>query len=121
MTPISLVRDVLDQQLVARDGVRIGKVDDIVLTVRGEGPPELAGIECGGIAPARRLEWPLRGLLIWMSRRWGVRHGEPFRIPWHLVRDIGPDVDVDIAHEDTPAWTWERRVLDHVIGRIPGA
>jgi hypothetical protein len=56
-----------------------------------------------------------------MARRWGLRRGEPFRIAWSRVRDVGPDVDVDIAHEDTPAWRWEQRVLHRIVSRIPGA
>lgn len=116
---IGLVRDVLDTQLVARGGARIGKVDDIVLRVSSEGA-EVVAIECGGVAPARRLSWPLGPIMKWAASRWGVRHGEPYSIGWPQVREVGRDVEVDVDPDDTPARVWERR-LRRAIDRIPGA
>jgi sporulation protein YlmC with PRC-barrel domain len=119
---IGLVRDVLDNQLVGRAGARIGKVDDIALSISEDGePPCVEWLEVGGVAPARRFGIPLRPLLAWAARRWGVRKGEPYRIPWSAVQDIGPDIDVDVDDRDTPGYTWEQRILRHIIGRIPGA
>jgi sporulation protein YlmC with PRC-barrel domain len=119
---IGLVRDVLDNQLVGRGGARIGKVDDIALAVPDDGgPPCVECLEVGGIAPARRFGTPLRQLLAWAARRWGVRHGEPYCIPWRAVRSIGPEIEMDVDDRDTPGYAWEQRVLHHIIGRIPGA
>jgi hypothetical protein len=56
-----------------------------------------------------------------LARRWGIGRGEPFRIPWSQVRDIGIDVEVDLDVEQTPVLAWERWLSKHVIGRIPGA
>jgi sporulation protein YlmC with PRC-barrel domain len=116
---IGLVRDVLDTQLVARDGARIGKVDDIVLRVSSDGT-DVVAIECGGLAPARRLGWPLRPIMEWAARRWGVRQGKPYAIAWEQIREVGRDVEVDIDPDDTPARVWERRAR-RVVDRIPGA
>jgi sporulation protein YlmC with PRC-barrel domain len=116
---IGLVRDVLDTQLVARGGARIGKVDDIVLRVSSDGA-EVVAIECGGVAPARRLEWPLGPIMKWAARRWGVHRGEPYSIDWAQVREVGRDVEVEVDPDNTPARVWERRA-QRFVERIPGA
>ncbi len=118
---MDLIRDVLDNQLVDRSQRPLGKVDGIVLEVRETKPPRVAYLEVGGIAPARRLHWPLRSILMALARKWGARHGEPFRIPWSKVRAVGIDVEVDLDVEDTPTRIWEDRIREHIIGRIPGA
>jgi hypothetical protein len=118
---IELVRDVLDNQLVARRSAQVGKVDDILLRVSSDGTTEVISLECGGVAPARRLEWPLQQVCQWMAARWGLRSGAPYSIAWHLVRGIGPEVQVDVDPDETPGREWDRRVRAHVIAKIPGA
>jgi hypothetical protein len=98
-----MIRDVLDKQLVDRQQRKMGKVDGIVVELRDGKPPRLA-------------QW-----LAALARRWGIGRGEPFRIPWSQVRDIGIDVEVDLDVEQTPVLAWERWLSKHVIGRIPGA
>lgn len=117
---IRLVRDVLDNQLVARDGVRIGKVDEIVIAAADDEPLEVVAIEIGGVSAARRLDAPFRQIATWVARRWGVCREAPYRIPWDAVQDVGLDIDVDVDSEGTPANTWKRRVMA-VLELIPGA
>ena len=116
-----LIRDVLDKQLVDRQQRKMGKVDGIVVELRDGQQPRLACITVGGTTLARRLHPRLAQWLAALARRWGLGHGEPFRIPWSQVRDIGIDVEVDLDVEQTPVLAWERWLSQHVIGRIPGA
>jgi sporulation protein YlmC with PRC-barrel domain len=117
---MDLIRDVLDNQLVDRNQHKMGKVDGIVAEIRDGQPPRLAYIEVGGPTLARRLHPRLGRWAVAFGRKWGINHGEPFRIPWAKVRDIGIDVEVDLVAETTPVLSWEDWLREHVVGRIPG-
>jgi sporulation protein YlmC with PRC-barrel domain len=113
--------EVLDQQVVDRNGELMGKVDGILLELPQGRPPRVASLVIGGGTAARRIhprwaEW----LLLW-CRRWGPGDDQPFQVSWSLVRKIGIDVQVDVDAKHTPAWAWENWVREHIIGRIPGA
>jgi sporulation protein YlmC with PRC-barrel domain len=116
---MDLGRQVLDQQLVDRSNLNIGKVDGIVLTLRDEGPPRVAAILTGGHILAARLHPWIERLAARLTRRCGPVASEPFRIPWSKVKKIGVDVKVDVAAEEV--MPWEHWVRDHILRSIPGA
>jgi sporulation protein YlmC with PRC-barrel domain len=116
---MELGRQVLDQQLVDRHGVNIGKVDGIVLQLRDDQPPRVAAILTGGHLLARRLHPRIESLARWLTRRWGPGNLEPLRIPWSKVMKIGVDVKVDVAAEQ--GVPWEHWVREHILRHIPGA
>src|SRR5256885_13988351 len=93
---LALVRDVLDKQLVDRDGVPCGKVDGIVLELTGGGPPRVAALECGPTILARRIGQGPARLVAWLARI-GPRRGEPYRIPWRRILKIAREVRNDLA------------------------
>jgi sporulation protein YlmC with PRC-barrel domain len=116
---MELGREILDQQLVDRDGVNMGKVDDVVLELREGQPPRVVAILTGGHLLARRLHPRVESWARWVSRRWGPGNLEPMRIPWEKVKKIGVDVKVDLgADEGMP---WEHWVRDHIVRHLPGA
>lgn len=116
---MELGREILDQQLVNRNDINLGKVDGVVLELRDGRPPRVAAILSGGHLLARRLHPRLESWARWFSRRWGPGNLEPLRIPWEKVKKIGVDVKVDVgADEGMP---WEHWVRDHILCRIPGA
>ena len=112
-------RQILDQQLVDRNGRDIGKVDGIVLELRDGAPPRISALLTGGHLLAWRLHPRIERWARRLTRGWGPRHHEPLRIPWSKVKKIGVDVRVDIAADE--AMPWEHWVRDRIIGRIPGA
>ncbi|HEX6434735.1 MAG TPA: hypothetical protein VFZ87_10855 [Gemmatimonadales bacterium] len=116
---MKLGRQILDQQLVDRNDLDIGTVDDIVLELREGEPPRIAALLTGGHILASRLHPAIERLMKWMTRGWGPRNREPLRIPWSKVMKIGIDVKVDIAADE--AMPWEHWVREHIIRRIPGA
>lgn len=116
-----LIRDVLDNQLVDREGRKMGKVDGIVVVLRKDAPPRLAYIETGGTTLAHRLHTRLGNWAECIGRRWGVRRGRPFRITLKEVRDIGIEVKADLEADETPVLDWEKWLNKNVIGRIPGS
>lgn len=112
-------REILDQQLVDRTGVNIGKVDGVVLELRDGLPPRVAAVLTGGHLLARRLHPWIEAWTRLLTRGWGPRSHNPLRIPWSKVTKIGVDVRVDLDAQD--ALPWEHWVRDRIIGRIPGA
>jgi len=118
---MQLGQALLDQQVVDRNGQLMGKVDGIVLEVRAGKPPRVARLIIGGGTAAHRVHPRWGAWLLRWRRRWGPANDRPYEIPWSAVRKIGVDVKVDVAAEDTPAFSWEHWVRDRIIGRIPGA
>ena len=116
---MELGRQILDQQLVDRKELNIGKVDGIVLQLRDDAPPRITAILTGGHIFAQRLHPLIERWARWLTRRWGPRADTPIRIPWSQVMKIGVDVKVDVAADQIMAW--EHWVRDHIVRRIPGA
>jgi sporulation protein YlmC with PRC-barrel domain len=112
-------REILDQQLVDRTGVNIGKVDSVVLELRDGLPPRVAAVLTGGHLLARRLHPRIEAWARRLTRSWGPKRHDPVRIPWAAVKKIGVDVKVDV--EAGRLMPWEHWVRDRIIGRIPGA
>lgn len=116
---MDLGQEVLDQQLVDRSDLNIGKVDGIVLELRDDGPPRVAALLTGGHLLSRRLHVRIESWSRRLTRGWGPRTPGPIRIPWSKVKKIGVDVKVDVAADEV--MPWEHWVRDHIIRRIPGA
>jgi sporulation protein YlmC with PRC-barrel domain len=115
---MNLIRDVMDTQLIRRNGHRMGKVDGLVIELREGAPPRLAYIETGAHVLARRLgprfeRWT-RSL-----RRLLVGGGETtVRVPWSGVRDVGVDIEIDAA--ETSATQLQEWLVQHVVRHVPG-
>jgi len=78
-----LARDVLDKEILDRDGFKGGKVDDLLLEWRADGPPMVRALVTQHGALARLLPGPLRRLGRWLR---------------HAVLDLDPDLaPVEIA------------------------
>jgi hypothetical protein len=117
---MDLIRDVLDNQLVDRHQRKMGKVDGIVVELCEGRPPRLAYLEVGGTTRARRLHPRLGQWVAALVVKWGLGSGQPYRIPWSKIRDIGIDVEVDLRAEETPVLDLELWLRKHIIRRIPG-
>jgi sporulation protein YlmC with PRC-barrel domain len=116
---VDLGRQILDQQLVDRSGINIGKVDGILLEFRDGAPPRVSAIMTGGHLLSRRLHLWLERLVRRLTSGWCPHEGEPIRIDWTRVMKIGVDVKVDVAGNEV--MPWEHWVRDHIVRRIPGA
>jgi hypothetical protein len=117
---LPLVRDVLDKQVLDRDGCKIGKVDGIILQPRSNRPPRVIAIEISQSAAWRRLHRRLGDFAEWLRARFEPGQDRPPRILFeHFIRG-GIDVHVDIPWKRTRALVWEDWLQDRVIGKIPG-
>ncbi len=113
----------LDRQLVDRNGRMAGCVDDLELATTEDGQHlYVSAILSGPGALAQRLRRRRYGS--WMR---GVHalvspgEGDPTRIAFNLVSDIGDHITVAADHKELGSASAERWVRDHVIAHIPGS
>jgi hypothetical protein len=109
---MKLIRDILDTDVLDRNGRAMGKVDGIAAELRPGRPPLLKAIDMGLAIKARRLH-PKLGRMV-------ARRTKPFRIAWPDIQDIGLDATVNLIADDTPLLSFEKR-LRAMLMRIPGA
>ena len=114
----------LDRQLVGRDGKLCGKVDDLALAEQpGTGHLYVTAIRSGPgalltrTAHGRLGEWLTRvATLVFASER-----DQPVDIPFARVADISDHVTLSLDSHDVAGNAGERWVRDHVIDHIPGS
>jgi sporulation protein YlmC with PRC-barrel domain len=95
-----LVRQVLDKQLVDKDGLKAGKVDDLLLELRDDGPPEVAAILTGPNSVASLLPGWLDRFTLWIRLAvLGLDRAEPVEVGWSHVTAIDVTVHVDLDRE----------------------
>ena len=110
-----VMRDLMDGQLEASDGMRIGRVDGIVASHDGAGDLALTGLITGPEALTRRLSsrlGPIAGFLF----RGHFEH----RIPRAEVIGTGPVVKLRGAAAEYPQGGLERWLIRHLWRFIPG-
>jgi sporulation protein YlmC with PRC-barrel domain len=118
--------DLLDRQILDREGRYCGKVDDVEL-VRDEtsGALVVSAVLSGPGALAYRMghhrlgRWLQRVNAFVFARE--DADADPVRIPMARVATIGHHVTFAGDHTETAGFSAERWVRDHVIGRIPGS
>ena len=112
----------LDKQLIDRDGVLCGNVDDLELEESPDGSLFVSGLRSGAGALVKRLGAPVLGR--WLEQ---VHRGvDPERadhtfIPLARVDDIASHVKLSLDHTEVATWHTERWVAEHVMDHIPGA
>jgi sporulation protein YlmC with PRC-barrel domain len=102
MTALDAVLQLLDRQVVDRDGLMVCKVDDVELTVTPDGTWEVTGLLAGPPALVPRLGGKLGDTLQESWRRLGLQEGNrlvPWRIPLALVAGLGSGVELLAARE----------------------
>ncbi|GAB1692286.1 hypothetical protein [Krasilnikovia sp. M28-CT-15] len=114
--------DLLDRQIVDRDGDPVGKVDDVELTCDADGTVRVSALLLGQQALGERIGGVLGRWIAGMARRLSDSPDRPPpRISIDLVAEFGSAITLKVRRDllpDPPLETWLR---DHVIGRIPGA
>jgi hypothetical protein len=116
---MNIIRDVLDNQLVDRQGRPIGRVDGIIAVGEVGAQPRVAFIEVGVPTALRRINRALGDL----AERWLTRFGPDGpavrRVPWNAIKDVGIDVDLDIDADEQKMLAWEHWARDKLVARVP--
>jgi sporulation protein YlmC with PRC-barrel domain len=117
-----LAFDLLDRQIVDRDGEPVGKVDDIELALAEDGVPYVAALLVGQQALGRRIGGWLGRCIENTARRLApTPDAAPMRIPYDVVAEVGSAVTLSVRRELLPDPALEAWLREHLIGRIPGA
>src|SRR4051794_28839451 len=118
-----LVKEVLDKEMVDRHGHKAGKVDDILIEIRQDGPPVVTALLTG---PGSL--HPVFGSWIESSVRWlrrlvlgVVQDPQPLVIPWAHVEKIDVVVQLSIDRDESRTMGTETAVWERWIRRIPFA
>lgn len=116
-----LVRDLLDQPVVDRNGRAMGRVDGIALDVRADGPPRVVSVAIGPAVLGARIHPVVGRWVAAVEQACGLAGGRPVEIAMSRVSLTAHDeVRADCAIGETAAATVEQRVRGW-IRRIPGA
>ncbi|MBM2615671.1 PRC-barrel domain-containing protein [Actinoplanes sp. LDG1-06] len=105
--------DLLDRQIVDRDGVPVGKVDDVELS---DDARHVTALLTGQSALGGRFGGVLGR---WITATTGG--AEPRRIPYGLVALVDSAVHLSIKRALLTPPALEAWLDQHLIGRIPGA
>jgi hypothetical protein len=115
----------LDQQLVDADGLPIGRIDDLELTVPdGRGEPTLDYVLTGLQALGERLGGRLGGWAAATSRRLRPRSepAGPTRVDAELIAELEPLVKLSVPLRDLKGVAGlERWLARTIVERLPGA
>ena len=118
------VLELLDRQLVDRDGCLVGKVDDVEFELPDEpdGLPRVTALLAGLGALANHIGGDTGKALAAAERRLAERRDrQPSRVDIALVRDIASAIELDADRDDLDTNRGERWVRDVIIAKIPGA
>jgi hypothetical protein len=117
MKTLDMARDLLDKQVVDRDETKMGRVDGVILELRGNQPPRVDAIEMGFTVLARRMG-PRVTAWVEKLRRWSVRDTPVQRVAWTEVLEVKPyHIKLDLKALETPAFDWERWLRDHFVAK----
>jgi sporulation protein YlmC with PRC-barrel domain len=117
---VDIVRDLLDKQVVDRNGQELGRVDSVILELHSDGSATVSAIEVGLISFARRLHPFLGRGARAIEVVLGLDPGRPVRIPFSKIIDFDKDVKVDLTTTDTPVTAVEQQAR-RLVSSIPGA
>jgi sporulation protein YlmC with PRC-barrel domain len=118
------VLELLDRQLVDRDGRLVGKVDDVEFVVDDDrgALPRVSALLAGLGALANHIGGDTGAALAAAERRLAERRDrEPSRVDIAIVRDIGSAIELDADGNELDTNRGERWVRDVIIDQIPGA
>jgi len=122
MSELMIGFDLLDRQILDRDGYLVGKVDDVELTRDADGRLHVTVLLVGPQALGQRMGGRLGA---WISGAAGRlhpdEHPDPIRIPYALVESRTSALQLSVTHDRLPEPTLEAWLREHVISRIPGA
>ena len=117
---MDLVNEMLDQQVLDRNGRELGRVDSIIFELRDDGPPVVAAIEIGLVTIARRLHPFLGRCASALEYIAGVETGRPVRVPYSKIIDLEPDVRLDLTSTEVATLALDQKARA-IVAAIPGA
>lgn len=124
---MDLGKHVLDKEILDRNGLRAGRIDDLILEI-GEPlpdgslpPPVVEYIVSGPMALAPCMARPTRWIAERLYHILGLSNPQPVEIPWSAVIQMSVVVSVDVDRDHNGMSALESAVGRRYISRIPGS
>jgi sporulation protein YlmC with PRC-barrel domain len=117
---LDLQLHLLDRQVVDREGRFVCKVDDLELEVGSDGHPYVTAILVGPRPLGDRMGGRLGHWFTAVGRRLASTDEVP-RVDFALVRDIGAEIQLNVARHDLDVCSLEDWTRDCIVSRIPGS
>lgn len=117
---MDLVRDLLDKQVVDRNGRELGRVDTVILELRDDGPPLVAAIEIGPSALGRRVHPFFGRCAAAIEKVFGADENRPVRVPFSRILEFEDAVKLDRMASETSALALEQEARTWVAA-LPGS
>ncbi|RGC66053.1 hypothetical protein C5N14_26150 [Micromonospora sp. MW-13] len=119
---MQLGRQLLDRQIVDRDGRLVGKVDDVEFGIDTDGVPYVRAVLSGQVALGQRMGGRIGRFLVAVAD-WFVDSSPaaPMRIPYPLVERVDSAVRLRVRLDELPGSPVEDWLRRHLIDRIPGS
>ena len=122
MTTVDIHLELLDRQVLDRDGMLVCNVDDLELEEGPDGVPFVTAILVGPRALGPRLGGRLGLWVTTLAARLAEKPGDaPPRIPFGAVTEVHNAVDVDRTRAELGVDALEGWVERHFIARLPGS
>jgi hypothetical protein len=120
---LSVRFSLIDQQIVDAHELPIGRVDDIELELRADGPPRVAALLVGAQALGERLRGRSGSLIAAVAARArDDRGGGPARIEAAQIAELEPQVRLSVGLEELrDVAALESWLSHHFVERLPGA
>ncbi|MFI6132703.1 hypothetical protein [Micromonospora sp. NPDC051141] len=112
--------DLFDRQILDRDGLPVGKVDDVEFRATADGALYVAALLSGQEALGNRFGGAFGRWLTATAARLNHERG-PRRIPYDLVARLDSAVHLSVSRDLLPEPLLEIWLNEHLTGRIPGA
>ena len=114
-------RELLDHQLIDRNGLFCGNVDDVELDLPDDGGlPVVTAVLNGPGVLSNRIGGRLARALGELHRRLHPTLDGAARIPWRHVRSIDSAVHLSVSREELDGGVFEAWCREHIVDRIPG-
>jgi sporulation protein YlmC with PRC-barrel domain len=114
-------RELLDHQLIDRDGLLCGNVDDVELEIpEGADLPVVTALLNGPGVLANRIGGRLASAMGELHSRLHPTLSGAARIPWRHVRTVDSAIHLSVSREVLDGGVFEAWCRDHIVDRIPG-
>ncbi|WDZ82762.1 hypothetical protein [Micromonospora cathayae] len=120
MSELLLNFNLLDRQILDRDGIPVGKVDDLELRHTDDGA-YVAALLTGQRALGARFGGVVGRWITGVAERLDDRDQGLRRIPYHLVARVDAAVRLRVSRDLLAAPALEGWLDAYLIGRIPGS
>ena len=117
---MEVMKEVLDKQVVDRDGREMGRVDGILLEYQTGQPPRLKALLIGPAALGYRLHPLVGGFIRALEKRFGLDRDRPAQIDFAEIKDFEHKVRLRIRIGETAVEAVEQR-LRALLLRLPGS